>query len=47
LEGGGVARFVTCRPLEVSSLECADVLGVAPEVELCRVRDGATKTAVV
>jgi hypothetical protein len=43
LEGGGVARFVTCRPLEVSSLGYSDVLGVARKVELCRVRDGATK----
>jgi hypothetical protein len=47
LEGGGVARFVTCRPLEVSSLVCSGMLGVAPKLELCRVRDGATKTAVV
>jgi hypothetical protein len=42
-----VPRFVTCRPLEVSSLECSHMLGMEPELDLCKLRDGATKPAVV
>ena len=40
-------RFVECRPLEVSSPEWSDMLGIVPSFELCKLRDGATKTAVV
>jgi hypothetical protein len=41
-------RYVqACRPLEVSSLGCSDMLGMEPELDLCKLRHGATKPAVV